>query len=52
MNPLPLNERFEEEYPFSWFVSKGQLEIENLDYEITKHNFFELDQYFQLNKDK
>jgi hypothetical protein len=42
LNPLPLNEneRFEEEYPFSWFVSKDQLEIENLDYEITKHNFF------------
>jgi len=41
-NPLPLNEKFEEEYTFSWFVSKSQLEIEKLDYEITKHNFFYL----------
>lgn len=26
-------------YTFSWFISKGHLEIEILDYEIAKHNF-------------
>lgn len=39
MNPLPFNDIFEEKYGFSWFVSKGHLKIENLDYEITKQNF-------------
>ena len=30
--------------------SRDLYEIWKLDYEITKHNFYELDQYFQLNE--